>query len=142
MNFIKVSPYQFVKVMKNIPLDKKPFLTMYSGQEYTDMGATCYLSADRQSGYALVGTSDTYIELISAFSLNHKGTGVIQSAIQNGAHIVECFDGALVKFYNKHGFVQYDSVAWDDRYAPVNWDKLEYGTPDVIFLEHYGKVNK
>ena len=132
MSYNKVTPEEFVKVIAQMPSRLAAFLTPYSAYDYISKGATCYLSEDSRSGYAI--TADA--ELISVFSLPgaRQGVAAVRSAVDNGARKLDCLDTILVQLYSKFGFVEYDRMAWDDQYAPENWDYDSFGRPDVVYM--------
>jgi len=128
----RVSPVEFVEVIALVPAMLKPFLTIYSAQEYKASKSACYLSEDKQSGYAITGEND----LISVFSLPgaKQGQDAVKSAIENGAVTLDCMDGYLPRFYATFGFVEYSRAAWDEQYAPGDWDYERFGRPDIVFM--------
>jgi hypothetical protein len=64
-------------------------------------------------------------ELTSVFScIKGKGDIIMQDAIQNGARHLDCFDGYLPSFYQKHGF--------KETRREQNWTA---GQPDVVYME-------
>ena len=65
MKYKKVTYSKFIKAISRMPEKLTLFLTKYTIQEYTELGAVTYLSEDRSSGYAI--TKDKH--LISVFSL-------------------------------------------------------------------------
>lgn len=88
--------------------------------EYPRFGATYYLTADSLSGYGV--TSDG--TLIGLFSLvRGRGASLMSDALADGATSLDCFDGFLVGFYARFGFVE-------TRREP-NWVE---GEPDVVFM--------
>lgn len=64
-------------------------------------------------------------ELIALFSMvRRSGDELVQQAIERGAIRLDCFDGYLVDFYSRNGFMEVDRVA--------NWTP---GEPDVVFMQ-------
>ena len=64
-------------------------------------------------------------ELTSVFSsIKGKGDTIMQDAIQNGAKHLDCFDGYLPSFYQRHGFKEVR--------RELNWTT---GQPDIIYME-------
>jgi hypothetical protein len=133
MNYNIVTAEAFIAIIALMPARLAAFLTSYTAEEYASKGATCYLSDDIRSGYAI--TTDG--ELISVFSLPgaKQGIAAIRSAVQNGARRLDCLGPKLVKLYKAAGFVEYDRLPWDEQYAPENWDYDSFGRPDVVFME-------
>lgn len=133
MNYITVTPVEFIAIITLLPARLAAFLTPYTAEDYEAKGATCYLSTDRRSGYVI--TADG--ELISVFSLPgaKQGIAAVRSAVQNGARRLDCLGEFLVTLYSKFGFVETDRLPWDEQYAPANWDYEAFGRPDVVFME-------
>lgn len=71
-------------------------------------------------GFCIRGTG----ELVALFSTK-KGFGdyLVRTAIRKGARHLNCFDGYLVKFYKRNGFVVMK--------REPNWTK---GEPDVVYM--------
>lgn len=109
------------------------FITPYTAAQYASMGATCYLSNDQRSGYALTAEYD----LISVFSLTgaNQGPDAMASAIENGAATLDCIGEFLVQYYAGYGFKEYKRIQWDDAYAPKNWDYDQFKRPDIIYMK-------
>jgi hypothetical protein len=88
-----------------------------------DAAATFRLSLDGASGYCVRGDG----ELVFVHSrLKGRGDGLVRKAIADGATHLDCFDGYLVEFYSRHGFVE-------TRREP-NWTA---GGPDVVFMSRF-----
>lgn len=88
---------------------------------YTD--AKTFLADDRLSGYAVREDGD----LVSVWSaVKGRGDELVESALENGATRLDCFDGYLPTFYARHGFYIVHREA--------NWTP---GGPDVVFMERY-----
>lgn len=132
MTYTEAAYKEFIKQIRQMPFALSVFLTPYTAEEYEEKGAVCYLSADKQSGYALTREYD----LISVFSLPgaNQGKAAIKSAVANGAQTLDCIGDFLATLYSKFGFVEYDRLAWDDQYAPENWDYELRGRPDIVFM--------
>ncbi|MDQ3276477.1 MAG: hypothetical protein M3Q39_15990 [Actinomycetota bacterium] len=82
--------------------------------------ARYWLSEDHRSGFGV--TQDG--TLIALFSLEKgRGDDLVTAAIAAGAKDLDCFDGYLVDFYARHGFVETRREA--------NWTP---GEPDVVFM--------
>lgn len=89
--------------------------------EYPRFGVRYYLTRDRLSGYGV--TSNRV--LVGLFSLvRGRGDSLVRAAIKDGATDLDCFDGFLPGFYERHGFVKVGQEA--------NWTE---GEPDIIFME-------
>ncbi len=50
------------------------------------------------------------------------------------ANYLTCFDvdGALVRFYYRHGFQEVARAKWDSAHAPHDWCYQTFGTPDFV----------
>ena len=133
MKYKAIDSKKFFEIKNQMPDSLAVFLSDYNADEYNEMGATCYLSEDGKSGYAIKPDGD----LISVFSLPgaKQGAAAVKSAIKNGAKMLDCIGGFLSIYYRKFGFVEYKRIAWDDQYAPKNWDYDKYDRPDIIFME-------
>ena len=109
------------------------FVSTYTAAEYESMGAKAYLSKSGKSGFVLKPNGD----IISVFSAtgSGEGYGAMLDAIRQGGTKLDCFDGFLAdEFYPKFGFKEYDSLTWNDKYAPAGWDYDKFNKPDIIFM--------
>ena len=95
---------------------------------------TYYMRIDRVNGcnvYRLSGYAISNGDLVSAkgeltslySTMKGQGKELHNSAIENGATHLDCFDGYLATFYGKAGFTIDSRVA--------NWTQ---GEPDVLFM--------
>ncbi len=131
--FKAVSSKSFSQIISKIPAPFNSFLSDYTSVDYDSMQAICYLADTNDAGYVIKPDGD----IISVFSLPGAGKGeqAIQSAIENGGTKLDCMNGFLVEFYGDQGFEEYDRMAWNDDYAPKNWDYKRFGRPDIIFMK-------
>lgn len=84
-------------------------------------GAKYYLSEDCQSGYGVTATGT----LIGVFStIKGRGSELLDSAEDNGARYLDCFEGFLTALYSARGWVEFDRV--------LNWTE---GQPAVVFMK-------
>jgi len=89
-------------------------------KDTSDADVICRISADGKSGYMVSYEG----ELTSVYSLEKgRGDDIMVSAIEDGAHYLDCFDGYLVDFYKRHGF--------KERCRKPNWTE---GGPNVIYM--------
>ena len=91
------------------------------------------MSRDKQSGFAIKPDG----ELISVFSIA-KGRGMLLGAatVKAGAKHLDCLDANhLAQLYSHFGFEETKRMAWDDQYAPPNWNYERFDNPDVVFME-------
>jgi hypothetical protein len=93
--------------------------------------ADCFLSYDSKSGYAV--TDDGI--LISVFStVSGRGPGIVESAIANGATMMECFEGVPSVMYAKHGFKEAMRDSFNEEFAPASWNYSRDGRPDYLTM--------
>lgn len=72
-----------------------------------------------QGGYIVLNG-----ELMGLFAEKGKGSWLLYHAMNDGAVLLDCFDGFLPKFYAKHGWTEYQREA--------NWTA---GEPDVVYMK-------
>ena len=60
------------------------------------------------------------------------------TAIENGGNKLDNYDGYLTRNYTQFGFIPVARVAFNEQYAPENWNYEKFGKPDVIFFMHNG----
>jgi len=122
----------FIRNRDRLPKHLKAFVTPHSAKDYRRLGAEVYMTRDGLAGYAITRDRD----LISVFSLPgaRRGAEVVADAIERGARSLDCIDGKLPEFYNRFGFKEYDRIAWDDKYAPKDWDYDRFGRPDIVYM--------
>ena len=90
------------------------------------------------AGYALKKHSNGFdiVSVHNASGIKSLGELLIDSAIQNGGTYLDCFDGFLVKFYQKKGFVEYRRDKYDPTYDPEGKIKKALGGErDVIYMK-------
>jgi len=91
--------------------------------EIKDEGQACYISKDILSGFMVSETG----ELTSLYSLKAgRGDDMVYQAMKRGACHLDCFDGYLVEFYKRNGFVV------TGRHP--NWIA---GGPDVVYMGRF-----
>lgn len=85
-------------------------------------GFQCWVTTDRQSGYAVTPTA----ELVNVFSLCSNGANVVTHATDNHEDLhLNCFAGFLETFYAQYGFTPLERVP--------NWTE---GKPDVVIMQY------
>lgn len=91
-----------------------------SALSYEDLeGCELYLSGDGLSGFGI-----RQGELINVFSsVQGRGDSLVKMAKILGANHLDCFNGYLVSFYQKAGFIEYKREA--------NWIE---GEPSVVYM--------
>jgi hypothetical protein len=124
---------KFIGSRDALPEDLKAFVTPYSSEEYNKMNAQVYLSPSGKSGFALKPDGD----IISVFSEPgaHEGRDAIKAAIAAGGKKLDCIGSHLKDVYAGHGFEVADTLKWDDKYAPKNWNYEKFGRPDIYLME-------
>lgn len=92
-----------------------------SEYKYEDLEAIdLYLAEDHKSGFGIKRGG----ELVNVFSIiKGRGNDLVSFALLVGARHLDCFDGYLVAFYARHGFLAYKSEP--------NWVE---GQPDVVYM--------
>jgi hypothetical protein len=121
--FGQVSYTYFVQTLRGVQNSYKMIreATTPWNQISNDEGTRYYLTKAGHMGFAISKDG----ELTSVYSaIKGKGDILMKEAIKRGASHLDCFDGYLPKFYNRHGFVETGREA--------NWTA---GEPDVIFME-------
>lgn len=126
------SAIALVQAIGRLPDHLQGMVTHYAPDQYEALGATVYLAADGQSGFAIKPDG----ELISVVSLAPgRGDGLVAAAVQQGASRLDCYEPYLPRLYARHGFREVQRYKWDDQYAPPNWDYERNGRPDVVVME-------
>ncbi len=117
--------------------DNLESLTMYSFDDYAQKGARLYKLKGVDAGFAVASDGDIIsVHNSEPKSSSYRGIGrqLVKLAKRYGGTKLDHFDfPKLNEIYSSEGFKEYDRVAWDDQYAPANWDYNKYGTPDLIF---------
>lgn len=118
-------------------------VTVKSPDEYKAMRT--FLTPDGKAGFALDGD-----DLVSAFkhpdsTIRQFADSALALGTQLGGRRIDCFDTVLPEIYSKSGFRAVARLAWDDKYAPPDWDKTTFakfnsGRPDVVFMVHDAKA--
>ncbi len=103
------------------------------------------LSSDGNSGYLLVQNDPNNPELgfdiqgvFSSGAVKGAGKSALVDAIARGGRTLDAFDGYLPRLYGAFGFKETHRAAFNDEYAPVNWDFEKYGRPDVVLMTYTG----
>jgi len=112
-------------------------LHLYSELEYAAM--RLFLDQHGLAGFALAGS-----ELVSVFSHRKRQPkrtmrNLVALAVQLGGIRLNAFDTVLPSLYGRCGFASVARLAWDDVYAPQQWDytlatEWNHGRPDVVFM--------
>lgn len=139
---MKANPSEFHNIVtgaaENNPMIKAN-VTPYSADDYAKFKT--YLTADKQSGYAIKPGHMTEAgadELISVFSKQKgRGNDILKHAVDVGkAKQLDAFDinNKLPSLYGKE-FTETSRFKFDPQYAPQDWDYKKLGTPDVIGMK-------
>lgn len=147
VDFHETTPERFVQFRDKLPPDRRAFLTLYSAEEIRDkikQGAKIFQTADGTAGYMLVpipGRPGEY-DLCNVYRTPEgpKGAGqaAVVQAISQGATTLDCIGPYLAEIYHKYGFRVYKVVAWDDQYAPEDWDYEKNDRPPIYFMRYRG----
>lgn len=90
------------------------------------------------AGYALKkkkGGLDI-VSVHNASGIKQLGELLLKSAIANGGNYLDCFDGFLVSFYKKLGFIEYHRDSYDPQYDPEGkLKKALGGERDVVYMK-------
>lgn len=119
--FTQVNPHLFCTMFEHARrLDSRiADATSPFDHEY---GTRYFLEDDASGvvGFAIRGDG----ELVYVHStVPGQGRAIVEEAILEGAVYLDCFDGYLVDFYGRHGFVECQRV---DNWTP--------GEPDVVYM--------
>jgi hypothetical protein len=66
---------------------------------------------------------------------------MLQAAVDAGGKKLDAFNTVLPDIYMTVGFKPVARLAWNDEFAPPNWDKATFGEfnngePDIVFFVH------
>lgn len=98
-----------------------------------------FLTPDNNAGVVVFNNGD-----IGALFKNPKlqqrsvSLDLVLTAIENGGNKLDNYDGYLTRNYTQFGFIPVARVAFNEQYAPENWNYEKFGKPDVIFFMHNG----
>jgi len=122
-DFRKVSKNEFIEALKFVQENYKVIRDNTTAwNEIKDDTASYYLSGNPAFMGFAVSLSG---ELTSVFSaIKGNGDKILSNAVILGANNLDCFDGYLVSFYERHGFKEVRREA--------NWTA---GAADVVFME-------
>ncbi len=110
-------------------------VTVKPAEFYSDPANKVFLSPDHLAGAVVTPEG----ELVSVFR-HPKGSKEDIKAILREAntHVTkgDAYDikGGLPSYYAKQQQVPVARVAWDDAFAPPNWDYAAHGRPDVVYM--------
>ena len=92
------------------------------------------------SGFAIKDDGD----IVAVFGVSsEKGSSysMLQAAVSAGGKKLDAFNTVLPRIYMTAGFKPVARLAWNDEFAPPNWDKATFGEfnngePDIVFFVH------
>ena len=115
------------------------FVTQHETAEYDGMKK--YLSADGGVGVAVTDDGN----IVSVFKNPGVNTGkgavssILFTALENGGKKLDNFNSKkLSTLYLQHGFEPVARIAFNDDYAPDDWNYERDGRPDILFWVHNG----
>lgn len=98
-------------------------------------GMRLFMDPDGNAGFAVKPDGD----VISVFN-NSPQKGIVPQmvllATQEGGRKLDAFDTILPHFYNRAGYEDTASLAWDPTEAPMGWDEATMGTPHVAAMTY------
>jgi len=114
-------------------------LHVYKLGEYSRMRT--FLTDDRLAGFALNGEDIVSVFRHTAAPARGLAAALMRQAVAAGGRTLDAFDTYLPKVYARCGFVEVGRLAWNDEYAPVDWDYGTFeqwngGRPDVVLMRH------
>jgi len=108
-------------------------------EDYTHMHT--FATPDGKAGFAL--DDDNIVSLFKHpdSSARKIGLSALALATQLGGRRLDAFDTELPHIYSNGGFRAVARLAWNDAYAPPNWDYKKFGAynngrPDIVFMVH------
>jgi len=123
---------QFIEIRDCLPEERKLFITEQSVEHYRQQNTRIYLADNKQGGYGVESDG----ELVSVFCLPgaHLGRAIVADAILRGAEHLYCFDvnDRLPSLYREFGFKEVERYEFIFELAPINWNPLTLGTPDIV----------
>lgn len=116
------------------------YVTQYSINEYKNM--SLFLSDDGNVGVALHDT-EYGTDIVSVFKnpdvkVKKAVSSILLTSIENGGNKLDNFDGKLSEMYAQHGFIPVARCAFNEEFAPSDWNYERDGKPDIIFWIHDG----
>lgn len=122
---------RFVQAREALPSRFIVCLTPLSVQAYLGTNTRLFLTEDSMGGFGLLGP-----EISSIFSYPGKKYGdlLLEEAKARGGSSLCCYDlnGALPRFYARHGFREVARHAWKEELAAPSWNYAVWGTPDFV----------
>lgn len=116
-----------------------------------DLSNARLFRTENGSGFAIKPDGDIVAVFQAENETGSVGYSMIQAAVAAGGNKLDAFDTFLPGIYETAGFKPVARIAWEDEFAPDNWDKATFaafnnGEPDVIFFvydpTYFGGVKK
>ena len=129
----KVSKATYHKEVNKLPKDKRAYIddTVVADEYYlaTEDSEVVGGFGVRYDGYltGLFGLKKGYGKKVFQLRLSISGKKVKGSNKLN----LFCIGDFLRDMYKAYGFKVYETLEWDDQYAPKNWDYDKYGRPNL-----------
>lgn len=103
-------------------------------------GATKFLTADGQSGFAIKDDGD----IVSIFNNSDRPNAALSAlmlALENGGTKLDAFEVGLQRIYRQAGFQVTKRQKWEQKEMPKGWDKKFFksfnnGEPDVVQMTY------
>lgn len=116
------------------------YVTQYSASDYS--GMDLFLSDDGNVGVALHDTEHG-TDIVSVFknpktNVKRAVSSILITAIENGGNKLDNFHGDLSTWYEQHGFIPVARCAFNEEFAPTDWNFERDGKPDIVFWVHNG----
>lgn len=118
-------------------------LHLYQPEEYAEMAL--FTDQHGLAGFALNGN-----EVVSVFCHRQRperraSRTLMAFATRLGGQCLNAFDTVLSKLYGECGFRTIARMAWNDRFAPKDWDYVAAGAfnggrPDVVFMNYHSDM--
>lgn len=91
-------------------------------------------------GFAIKDDGDI-VAVFGSSAEPKSGYAMIQAAVDAGGKKLDAFNTVLPRIYMTAGFKPVARIAWNDEFAPPNWDKATFiefnnGEPDIVFFVH------
>lgn len=115
------------------------FLSDFSVDDFSQSNIRTFSAYGGTVGAALTDHGDGRIEAGSLYALPGAPSGAGRDMLrflirEQGANWLNNFDGPLTEFYLTEGFVVETRDSWNEEYAPPDWNRELFGTPDYVTM--------
>lgn len=112
-----------------------PYLTPYRVGDFRAM--RCFLTWEGRVGGAIKPTpaGDELVSLFNNDGPSGAGRWMVEKLVDEGAVSLECIGEYLRIFYGEFGFEVAQTLGWDESQAPLRWDYLTWGRPNIYVME-------